>query len=85
MQPQVDMLQLHGGPGLAGRHPHSRGCFSYHNLTVAAVTVAPLDGGIWLVIICNVPAVVSLLLFIFFMSILMGSWGRVREAESEDG
>jgi hypothetical protein len=44
---------------------------------MAAATITPLDSGICLVIILNVPAVVSLLLFIFFfMSILMGSWGR---------
>lgn len=78
LQPQVDTLQLDGAPrGLAGRHRCNHGCFSYHNPMVAAVTVAPLDSGIWLVIIHNVPAVVSLLLFIFFMSVLMGSWGRV--------
>lgn len=33
---------------------------------MAAATITPLDSGICLVIILNVPAVVSLLLFIFF-------------------
>lgn len=52
---------------------------------VAAATICPLDSGMCLIIIHNVPAVVHLLLFIFFfMGILMGSWGRVCEAESED-
>lgn len=81
----VDMLALDGAPGLTGRHRYGHGCFSYHNPMVAAVTITPLDSGILLVSIPNVPAVVSLLLFIFFMCILTGSWGRVREAESEDG
>lgn len=75
----VDTLALDGAPGLAGRHRYGHGCFSYHNPMVAAVTITPLNSGILLVSIPNVPAVVSLLLFIFFMHILMGSWrGCVR-------
>lgn len=81
----LDTLALDGAPGLARRHRYGHGCFSYHNPMVAAVTVTPLDSGILLVSIANVPAVGSLLLFVLFMRILTGSWGRVREAESEDG
>lgn len=43
------------------------------------------DSDIWLLITHNVLAVVNFLLFIFFMSVLMGRWGRVRQAESGDG
>lgn len=43
------------------------------------------DPGIWLLITHNVPAVVNFLLFIFFMSILMGRWGRVHQADAGDG
>lgn len=81
----LDTLALDGAPGLARRHRYGHGCFSCHNPMVAAVTVTPLDSGILLVSIANVPAVGSLILFVFFMRILTGSWGRVREAESEDG
>lgn len=81
----VDTLTLDGAPGLAGRHRSGHGCSSYHSPMMAAVTITSLDSGILLVSIPNVPAVVSLLLFIFFLYILMGNWGRVREPESEDG
>lgn len=57
-------------------------------LTTALLTLGrerSQDPGIWLLITHNVPAVVEFLLFISFMSILMGRWGRVHQADSGDG